>query len=367
MSEMSVRTWQERFRAGDFSSRDRAVQCEAGWYDWFCRDDALAGRLKKISGVVLGITDPFILDNYYVWFKNNCPLEGPLYDDVRFEPLTGERDGKYFVVSLDSPHEHMKWALVTERYGYDAPEFECGNVRDMVKYINAIAPELARGIQPRFVQEKAAVGEYVRQHEGKSSYSIRRAGDHLFAYQSPRDWKYRTVAVSCRTCRTALHALCFPKRGARTGQGRRAAARTAQEGADAMTRRFNGRPALPPDAKDEILHVLFANMEISGDEIAAILKKHHVSCDADVLQDRYRRQLGQRLMASLRDASGEREVLSNGRGRYVVLECCRDRQQLAAIRRRIQNQAHGLNASAGKVRARIAVLDRLIACLRKAA
>ncbi len=54
MNEMSVRTWQERFRAGDFSSRDRAVQCEAGWYDWFCRDDALARRLKKISGVVLG-------------------------------------------------------------------------------------------------------------------------------------------------------------------------------------------------------------------------------------------------------------------------------------------------------------------------
>lgn len=53
-----------------------------------------------------------------------------------------------------------------------------------------------------------------------------------------------------------------------------------------MTRRSHGRPALPPDAKDEILHVLFANMEISGDEIAAILKKHHVSCDADVLQDR---------------------------------------------------------------------------------
>ena len=100
---------------------------------------------------------------------------------------------------------------------------------------------------------------------------------------------------------------------------------------------------------------------------AAILKKHHVSCDVDILQDRYRRQLGQRLMASLRDASGEREVLSNGKGRYVVLECCRDRQQLAAIRRRIQNQAHGLNASAGKVRSRIAVLDRLIVRLRKAA
>ena len=130
MAEMSVRQWQERFRSGDFNSRDLSVQCEAGWYYWFCRDEALAGRLKKLSSVVLGIRAPFILDNYYVWFKNNCPMAGPLYDDVRFEPLSGERDGKYFVVSLDSPHEQTKWVLYTERYGYDAPEFGSGNVWD---------------------------------------------------------------------------------------------------------------------------------------------------------------------------------------------------------------------------------------------
>ena len=148
MTELSVRQWQERFRAGDFASKDRAVQCEAGWYDWFCQDDALAGRLQKLSKVVMGITDPYILDHYYVWFKNNCPLSGPLYDDVRFEPLHGGRSGKYFVVIRDSPHETHKWTLYTGRHGFEQPEFTCGNVRDMLRHINSMAPETWRGDPP---------------------------------------------------------------------------------------------------------------------------------------------------------------------------------------------------------------------------
>ena len=143
---ISVRRWQELYRLGAFDGKDRATQCEAGWYDWFCRDEALAGRLKKIAPVVMGITDPFILDNFYVWFKNNCPVCDPLYDDIRFEPLSGDRDGKYFVVTKDSPHEKAKWVLYTERYGFNEPEFQCGNVRDMVRYLNRLGPELARGV-----------------------------------------------------------------------------------------------------------------------------------------------------------------------------------------------------------------------------
>ena len=126
-----------------------------------------------------------------------------------------------------------------------------------------------------------------------------------------------------------------------------------------MNQKSKSRPGLPPDARAEILESLSANMEITGDEIAAILKRHHVAEDAEVLQDRYRRQLGQRLMASLRDESGKREVLSNGKGRYFVLECCRDQKQLQSVQRRVQNQMRGLNATAGKVRARICVLERL--------
>lgn len=126
-----------------------------------------------------------------------------------------------------------------------------------------------------------------------------------------------------------------------------------------------GRPALPLEAEQEIMDMLSANMRISSGEIAAILKKHGVSGNMDALQDSYRKRLGQRLMASIRDESGQREVLARG-SEYIVLECCNDRQALQAIRRRIQSQMNGLDVSAAKVSGRIHVLERFLARFRKA-
>ena len=125
-----------------------------------------------------------------------------------------------------------------------------------------------------------------------------------------------------------------------------------------------GRPVLPPQAEAEILDRLFADTRISSGEIAAILKKHGVRGDESILQDGYRKRLGQRLMASIRDESGKREVLAHG-SEYVVVDCCNDQQALKAIRRRIQGQVSGLDVSAAKVQGRVRVLDRLLAVFRK--
>ena len=126
-----------------------------------------------------------------------------------------------------------------------------------------------------------------------------------------------------------------------------------------------GRPALPPQAEAEILDRLFTDTRISSGEIAAILKKHGVRGDELALQDAYRKRLGQRLMASIRDERGKREVLDHG-SQYVVVDCCNDQQALKAIRRRIQGQMSGLDVSAAKVQGRVRVLDRLLAVFRRA-
>lgn len=62
------------------------------WYDWFCRDSSLPGKTKilsqRVRGFVDAMGDKLNLDTHYVWFKNNCPCYGSLYDDFRIADIT---------------------------------------------------------------------------------------------------------------------------------------------------------------------------------------------------------------------------------------------------------------------------------------
>ena len=85
-NEINIKQWIENYESGKYNSKDKRIQCEAGWYDWFCKDESLYGRLKKLAPKVkqLAKSSDIDVDNWYVWFKNNCPCWGPLYDDFRF-------------------------------------------------------------------------------------------------------------------------------------------------------------------------------------------------------------------------------------------------------------------------------------------
>ena len=125
------------------------------------------------------------------------------------------------------------------------------------------------------------------------------------------------------------------------------------------------RTGIPPDAQTEILQKLSAETKITSGEIAEILKKHDICGDIDALQDAYRKRLGQRLMSTIRDETGKREVLAASGGEYVIVDCCNDPQKLKTIRHRIQAQMNGLDVSAGKVRKRVRFLERFASWVRK--
>lgn len=86
--DLPLKYWLELADAGVFENSSTEIQCLAGWYDWFCPSYELCDRLYEMLPMIFEIASrPKIaknLDNIYVFFKNNCPCDGPLYDDFRF-------------------------------------------------------------------------------------------------------------------------------------------------------------------------------------------------------------------------------------------------------------------------------------------
>lgn len=84
--EVSVNQWVNNFENGVYSGYDVDTQINAGWYDWFCQDTCLSGKTKSLGSKVKKIHKILgeeASEKIYVFFKNNCPLDGRLYDDFR--------------------------------------------------------------------------------------------------------------------------------------------------------------------------------------------------------------------------------------------------------------------------------------------
>lgn len=195
---MSIRQWQEKFQAGAFRSKETAVQRTAGWWNWHCRNDALAGRLARIAPVIMGLNEPALLDGFTVWFINEVGRNKLVYDSVRFEPLAGPRDNAmFFKVDFCGLDEPDRWTLYTGRFILHAPEFGCGHVHDMTKYIDNLGRELTQGIRPAFLDEKVAAVEYILHRPVLlPSRSLRREGEHSYSFLDRDDGRRKTVHVA---------------------------------------------------------------------------------------------------------------------------------------------------------------------------
>lgn len=55
------------------------------WYDWFCKKESLMNKTKKLVKLLkqIALSKKIDINKQYVFFKNNCPMDGNLYDDFR--------------------------------------------------------------------------------------------------------------------------------------------------------------------------------------------------------------------------------------------------------------------------------------------
>ena len=138
---ISLASWIIAFLNGEYDSTDVGTQIKAGWFDWFCKDSSLANKTKRMGGIVKDVKagGKVNLTNWYVWFKNNCPLNGPLYDDFRFADL--ETGDVQFTIQLDCCWNEKKYTV----YGrtpdgvghWEEPLFETDSVKELKNWLNS--------------------------------------------------------------------------------------------------------------------------------------------------------------------------------------------------------------------------------------
>ena len=134
--QIKLSEWIQRFKSGEFEKPDTTTQINAGWFDWFCKDTSLANKTKKMGNIIKQIKagGKVDLETSYVWFKNNCPLSGPLYDDFRIADI--ETNNNLIVVQIDCFRNDTKYTAYERLGGFEKPVFQTNSSRELVKWMN---------------------------------------------------------------------------------------------------------------------------------------------------------------------------------------------------------------------------------------
>ena len=110
------------------------------FFDWFCKEDSLKSKATSLMPKVMKFVKfkRIDLDTHYVWFKNNCPMNGSLYDDFRICDLeTG--DVIYTVIpKCGHRNNHGKAELWGKKNNFEGPIRSAENWSDLISEVQML-------------------------------------------------------------------------------------------------------------------------------------------------------------------------------------------------------------------------------------
>jgi len=85
MNKITLQQQLDAFDKGIILDSDGKEDKSCNFFDWFCKRTSLKAKSEKLFKIVKRWAKNKNVDTTYFYciFKNNCPLNGPLYDDFR--------------------------------------------------------------------------------------------------------------------------------------------------------------------------------------------------------------------------------------------------------------------------------------------
>ena len=110
------------------------------WYDWFCRKTSLFNKTKTLlsrlnSVVKANAGKKFDPAKCYVFFKNNCPCCGSLYDDFRICDI--ETGDVIFTISPKLGYESDYGLSEVFKVGEENPYVVKGEWKEVINYFKS--------------------------------------------------------------------------------------------------------------------------------------------------------------------------------------------------------------------------------------
>lgn len=162
-NKISLRQQLEAFKNGTIMSSEGTIDWCFNFYDWFCKDSSLENKAKRLFPMVVKFVKhhPEIdTEKVYVFFKNNCPLNGPLYDDFRICDI--ETGDVLWTVTPKSGHSGM-FEAYSRNHGFSEPVYKGRNMTEALKAkVQAEKEEAARKQEEDWDKiVVSAIGQYV--------------------------------------------------------------------------------------------------------------------------------------------------------------------------------------------------------------
>ena len=127
----------EAFKQGKIidSQGNEDTRC-FNFYDWFCKDSSLKNKAERLFKQVekfLTVHPEIDQEKTYVFFKNNCPMIGSLYDDFRICDI--ETGDVIFTVTPKTGHKNQKFpaSIWGRENDFKAPLKEANTFSDLLK------------------------------------------------------------------------------------------------------------------------------------------------------------------------------------------------------------------------------------------
>ena len=131
LNEINLKQWKINFKNGMYDNKDKRTQCDAGWYDWWCKDTSLRNKTYKMGKIISKLNDN---ENVYVFFKNNCPMEGNLYDSFKICDI--ENGDVIYCINIDSPYDKARYTLYGKENDFKDALLKTQYSKDLVNFLN---------------------------------------------------------------------------------------------------------------------------------------------------------------------------------------------------------------------------------------